>query len=103
MSEAVDRYLQLTRDALPKAASTGRGWPVVNDHCFQRIVLDTICGGVWYDHIARPAYKNLTPDQADRAAQLADDILNGRADVRALNDQSKRWRAAARQIDSKSN
>lgn len=51
---SVARYLTLTRDTLPGLARD-RGWPVVNDHCCQRIILDHISGGVWYDHIARPA------------------------------------------------
>ena len=56
----VEQYLHLTRTVMPALAQTSkRHWPVRNDHCFQRIVLDTICSGVWYDHIARPAYKHL--------------------------------------------
>ncbi|MEO0939086.1 MAG: hypothetical protein AAFY38_13110 [Pseudomonadota bacterium] len=74
----------------------GRGWPVVNDHCFQRIVLDHVAGGVWYDHIARPAYRHLTADQAARAARLAEDIIAGRADLHALNRQSLSWRGKLR-------
>ncbi|MEL7099326.1 MAG: hypothetical protein AAGM84_10905 [Pseudomonadota bacterium] len=73
-----------------------RGWPVVNDHCFQRIVLDHVAGGVWYDHIARPAYKHLTEDQAARAVALSEDIIAARADLAALNRQSLRWRGKAR-------
>jgi len=91
MTDAVDRYQRLTRDVLPQVAPE-RDWPVVNDHCFQRIVLDHVAGGVWYDHIARPAYKNLTPPQAVHAAQLAQDILEDRVDLWALNAQSLKWR-----------
>ena len=36
----------------------------IDHHCFQRIVLDTICGGVWYEHLSRPECNNLTNDQA---------------------------------------
>ena len=44
----VREYLHLTRVVLPELAHRpGTNWPVVNDHCFQRIVLDTISGGVW--------------------------------------------------------
>lgn len=61
----VERYMRLTKIIMPTLAhNTKRHWPVRNDHCFQRIVLDTICGGVWYDHIARPAYRHLNADQA---------------------------------------
>ena len=67
-------------------------WPVQNNHCFQRIVLDTICDGVWYDHLARPAYKHLNHDQATRAVQLCEDIIAKRADLHDLNRQSLIWR-----------
>jgi len=73
-------------------AAGRRDWPVRFDHCFQRIVLDHVCGGVWYDHIDRPAYRNMTPDQARVAASLAQDILNGQADLAAMNRQSLIWR-----------
>jgi len=60
----VDVYLHLTKEILPSLArSSRRDWPVREDHCFQRIVLDTICDGVWYEHLDRPAYKNLTHDK----------------------------------------
>ncbi|MEM9970993.1 MAG: hypothetical protein AAF762_07820 [Pseudomonadota bacterium] len=85
--------MRLTREVLPDVARRPETeWPVVNDHCFQRIVLDAVSGGVWYDHIPRPAYKNLDRDQAARAVALCQDILAGRADLHALNRQSLAWR-----------
>ena len=97
MPSAVETYLDLTRRVLPEAArTTRRDWPIHNDHCFQRVVLDTITGGVWYDHIKKPAYRNMTDLQAKAAVALSRDILSGKADLRALNDQSKRWRRAAK-------
>ena len=74
------------------ARSGERDWPVREDHCFQRIVLDTICGGAWYDHLDRPAYKHLTKEQAQRAVELCKDIIEGRADLKQLNQQSLIWR-----------
>ena len=71
----VDAYLQLTKEVLPSLAkSGGQGWPVRQDHCFQRIVLDTICGGVCYAYLDRPAYKNLTHEHAQRAVALFREI-----------------------------
>ena len=93
----VDAYVHLTKEILPSLARTpGRDWPVREDHCFQRIVLDTICGGVWYQHLNRPAYKNLTLDQAKRAVDLCLEIAEGRADLRQLNTQSLIWRGKRR-------
>ncbi len=93
MRNLVDHYLHLTKEVLPSLAlSGGQDWPVRNDHCFQRIVLDTVCGGVWYAYLDRPAYKNLTHDQAQRAVALCREIAEGRADLRQLNNQSLIWR-----------
>jgi len=90
---AIERYLHLTKVTMPNMAkSQGVAWPVVDDHCFQRIVLDAVCGGVWYDHIERPAYKHMTSAQAEKAAQLCEDIIAGRADLAQLNRQSLMFR-----------
>ena len=93
----IARYRDLTGRVMPdRARRGGTGWPVVNDHCFQRIVLDNVCGGTWYDHIARPAYRNMTRDQAMRAVALSEAILDGTADLGALNRQSLIWRSKLR-------
>ena len=91
--DAIGDYIHLTKNVMPSLALTAeRNWPVREDHCFQRIVLDTICSGVWYQHIERPAYKNLTDEQAQRAVQLCQDIIEGSADLWLLNRQSLLWR-----------
>jgi len=93
----VEQYLHLTRTVMPALAQTSkRHWPVRNDHCFQRIVLDTICGGVWYDHVARPAYRHLTQAQAAEAVQLCDQIIAEKTDLNVLNQQSLAWRGKSR-------
>lgn len=95
-ADLASRYVELTKKVMPKLARTTHGhWPVRHDHCFQRIVLDTVCGGVWYDHLQRPAYKNLTLDQAEHAVSLCDMIISGDADLAALNAQSLIWRGKA--------
>jgi len=92
-ADYVSRYMTLTKEVMPDLARTShRHWPVRNDHCFQRIVLDAVCGGMWYDHIARPAYKHLTRDQALQAVALCDRIISGEADLMQLNRKSLIWR-----------
>ena len=92
-TELVSRYMVLTKEIMPHLARTShRHWPVCNDHCFQRIVLDAICGGVWYDHLLRPAYKNLTHDLAANAVDLCNDIISGNTNLVVLNRQSLKWR-----------
>ncbi len=86
-------YMHLTKEVLPSMARSDRtNWPVSEDHCFQRIILDQICGGVWYEHLGRPAYKHLTKDQAQRAVKLCRGIIEGREDLRQMNQQSLIWR-----------
>ena len=86
-------YMHLTKQVLPSISRCDRtDWPVREDHCFQRIVLDHVCGGVWYEHLGRPAYKHLTDKQAQRAVELCQDIAEGRSDLQQLNQQSLIWR-----------
>ena len=92
-TDLVHRYRHLTGTVMPELARSQKTeWPVRNGHCFQRIVLDVICDGVWYDHIARPAYKHLSDAQALRAVKLCEDIMAGHADVADLNRKSLHWR-----------
>ena len=87
-----DRWLMLTRETLPGLATT-RGWPIRNDHCFQRVLLDAACGGRWYDHIeGRPAYRRASDTIPTSAVSLAEQATDGRADVAVLNWQSLVWR-----------
>ncbi|MHA6724103.1 GCN5-related N-acetyltransferase [Sphingomonas sp. RS2018] len=86
------RWLTLTREVLPGLA-VARDFPVRADHCFQRILLDHACGGVWYDAIAgRPAYA--CADQAILACAVAtgEAVVRGDVDVALLNRRSLAWR-----------
>ena len=95
--DLVRAYLHLTKEVLPALARNGRrNWPVSEDHCLQRIILDHVCGGVWYEYLDRPAYKNLTKDQAQRAVKLCEDIADGHKDLQKLNQQSLIWRGKHR-------
>jgi hypothetical protein len=92
-ADLVSRYMTLTKEIMPELARTSNArWPVRNDHCFQRIVLDALCGGVWYGHIPRPAYKHLTREQAAHAVRLCEQIISGEADLEQMNRQSLIWR-----------
>lgn len=89
------RWLDLTRRELP-AVARERGWPVVADHCFQRILLDHAFGGTWYDHVPRrPAYAHADMSALARAVALGEAALGGKADLAALNRQSLAWRGKA--------
>lgn len=84
-------YRELTAETLPAQATPA--WPVQADHCFQRIVLDTLFGDVWYDHVAdRPAVASLTADQLREAIRIAESMLDDPDRVAALNRESLRYR-----------
>ena len=88
-------YLHLTNHTLPDVAQE-HNWPVRLNHCFQRIILDTIFRNCWYHHLDRskrvPAYRQLTDEQLQRAVDLAERILDQPGTVDALNQQSLRYR-----------
>ena len=89
----IDQDLHLTRTVMPELARTQRrDWPVRNDYCFQRIVLDSVASGIWYEHIPQPAYKHVNRDQAQRAVSLCENIISGLADLVKLNRGSLSWR-----------
>ena len=99
-SNLVSTYMHLTKQVLPSLAQNERSnWPVSEDHCFQRIILDTICGGVWYEYLRRPAYKNLSEDQALRAVELCKAIIDGKVDLKKLNHQSLIWRKKGQMLN----
>ncbi|MBB4659124.1 GCN5-related N-acetyltransferase [Parvularcula dongshanensis] len=88
-------WLDLTRRKLP-AVAEARGWPIRFDHCFQRVLLDAAFGDVWYKHVeGRPAYAHASDAALSRAVALGEAILEGRADLPALNRQSLAFRGKA--------
>ncbi|MEM1061403.1 MAG: hypothetical protein AAF532_14660 [Planctomycetota bacterium] len=72
--DPVALYRRRVEVDLPAAAAAG-GWALRDDHCFARVLLDRLCGGVWYDHIPKPAWKHLTDDQARALVTMADRLL----------------------------
>ena len=89
------RYRALVLDELPRRARAGR-WAVTADHCFGRIVLDTVVGGRWYDVLDRrrsPAFAQLDDEQLADAVALAERLLaEGDPLLRELDAQSLAWR-----------
>ena len=84
--------MKFTKEVMPSMAIDKQlNWPVKYDHCFQRIVLDNICNGCWYNRLKRPAYKHLSKNQALKAVKLCEEIISGNADLHALNSQLLIW------------
>jgi hypothetical protein len=89
-----ERYRTLVHERLPAAADRAEDWPIAQDHCFARVVLNNVFEGVWYDHVdGRPAYKHLSGDNLGTAIAIAERMLqSGVALVTELHEQSLRWR-----------
>lgn len=89
-----ERYARLVDERLPAAARDAGDWPITEDHCFARVVLDTTFGDEWYGHVdGRPAVEHLSPVDLERAIAVAERMLaEGRALVAELNARSLRWR-----------
>ena len=89
------RYRELVLAELPRRARE-LGWPVTEDHCFGRIVLDGAVGGRWYDVLDRrrsPAFEQLDDEQRARAVDLAERMMtDGEPLVRELDARSLTWR-----------
>lgn len=87
-------YVDRVTERLPERAAAGEGWPIRDDHCFGRVVLDNVFEDEWYDHVdGRPAYEHLSHAQLERALAIADRMLRaGVPAVEELNANSLRWR-----------
>lgn len=86
-------WIELTRVRLPDLARE-RSWPIRNDHCFQRVILDTLFDGVWYDRVpGRPAYKMVDTATLKAGIRLAERLVAGDLPLEPLNARSLRWRS----------
>lgn len=80
------RWLELTQETLPHRAGIER-WTLRDDHCFQRVLLDAVCRGRWYDHIeGRPAYRHLGEERLRAALELADRLAHEEGAGRLLDE-----------------
>ena len=87
-----DQWLDLTRLKLPQIA-VSRGWPIQNDHCFQRVLLDNACKCKWTETIRKtPAYRHAPDEILSAALALGHAVLAGNEDLVALNARSLAWR-----------
>jgi hypothetical protein len=87
-------YLLLTREKLPQQAQVEQ-WPIQEDHCLQRVVLDALFQDCWYNHLSRskPAYRQLDNLQLGQSLQLLSRMeREGKSLVAALNVSSLTFR-----------
>jgi len=86
-----EEYLDLVNRQLPEAAQR-RAYPVKFNHCFARIILDSLFEDVWYRHLPKPAYQHLTAEQLQAAIALGQTFLADPEACFAANQASLRYR-----------
>ena len=87
------RWRRLVDETLPMEAARramvpARRWPVSENHCFARIILDAVCGCPWREVLPAPAWRNMDARTLALALALGEDIRAGRADLWALDARS---------------
>jgi hypothetical protein len=91
-------YLWMTTFVLPQLA-TQRQFPVGEEPCFQRIILDNLLGQRWDKVLDRPqeaAYRQLSEPQLREAIALAHSIVHQPDSyLHKLNHSSLQWRGQA--------
>ena len=79
-------------ERLPAAARSHPEWPIRLDHCFGRVVLDTVYERPWREVLKLPAWRHMDEEALRRAVALAEGIAQGREDLDALNRRSLEMR-----------
>lgn len=78
---------------LPALAAAAPGWPVRHNHCFRRIVYDTLAGQNWRHCWPAPAIAHMTEAELAAAVALCDRLAaEGPALCRDWNSASLRGR-----------
>ncbi|CEH14344.1 methylated dna-protein cysteine c-terminal [Ceraceosorus bombacis] len=101
-------YSELMNSTLPSAArsksSSQEKWPVHLNHCFLRIILDSVVGqgtAPWKEKIPdqkKAAIHQLTQEQLRECIELGHAILDGKANLVELDERSLKCRGKASKI-----
>lgn len=91
-------WLDLVRRRLPEAAAERSDWPVRLDHCFARVILDTVFGRPWREVLAAPAYRNMSEADLRVALTVGEAILHDEVDLHALDARSLEMRGKAQKL-----
>ena len=93
-SSIITRYKQLLNEVLPATFTQ----PVRHNHCFNRIVLDWLFGGVWYEYLdkSKTAISQLTEEQLQAMISRMELWLD-QPDLLVMdNERSLNWRKNAK-------
>lgn len=82
------RWREMVGRRLPEAARERSDWPVRLDHCFARILLDSVYSRPWREVVTPPAWRNAAPERLAEAVALGERVLAGEASLDELNQRS---------------
>jgi hypothetical protein len=91
-------WKELVGRRLPEAARTRPDWPIRLDHCFGRVILDTVHDRPWREVIPPPAWRSMTPEALAAAIALGEAILAGEVDLHALDARSLELRGKPQKV-----
>lgn len=94
-SELRAAWRSLVDVALP-AAALRHGWPITENHCFARVLLDNAVGRPWREVVPPPAWRNTPLETLHEAVDLGLALLTGQEDIDRLNAASLRLRGKLR-------
>jgi hypothetical protein len=89
--ELEEDWIYLYKYLLPSYAVQSN-WPITKDHCFARIILDNIHQAKWSTKTKKPAYKNMTDEELEKAIFLAQTIIRKPRIIYKLNQLSLAYR-----------
>ncbi|KAE8453525.1 hypothetical protein EG329_010386 [Mollisiaceae sp. DMI_Dod_QoI] len=107
LKQLQDDWKQMFQHTLPEAATSKSPsqpkWPVHVDHCFARIILDSVVGidVPWMQKIKSPAYKHMSEPQLRDSIELGQKILDGEADLVELDNESLELRGKGKGMSGK--
>ena len=87
------RLKQLANEDFPAAAKAGK-YPIILNHCFLRVVYDSLFEDTWQHQLAKgkPAIHQLSEEQLDRAIATGEAMVNDKELTEELNRRSLRYR-----------
>ena len=91
-------WLDLMRRRLPEAARSRPDWPIQADHCFGRVIVDAVYGRPWREVLKPPAWRSMSPEALQAAIAIGEAILDGAADLHALDSRSLAMRGKAQKV-----
>lgn len=81
------KWRHLIGERLPRVAQE-RNWPITDDHCFARILLDVTLDRPWRDVVKPPAWRHTPICELEKAISLGEALFDKTQNIDDLNKKS---------------